>query len=150
MSTGLNTDLKGLYRAQQRIEKLGAIAKRDLLDGVLGELEDQTHRRIQEEKYGPDGTQWPNWLDSYAATRHSGHSLLMGEGDLDDSLTSLIIDDNSGAMGSNLIYAATHQFGDEDRNIVARPFLGISQENYDDLAAIVDDFLDAHIAEVMQ
>ena len=31
--------------------------------------------------------------------------------------------------GTNLIYAATHQFGDPDRDIPARPYLGASGED---------------------
>ena len=31
--------------------------------------------------------------------------------------------------GANLVYAAAHQFGDPERNILARPFLGASNEN---------------------
>ena len=31
--------------------------------------------------------------------------------------------------GTNLVYAATHQFGDPERNILARPFLGASGED---------------------
>ena len=31
--------------------------------------------------------------------------------------------------GTNLVYAATHQFGDPERIIPARPFLGVSDED---------------------
>lgn len=37
--------------------------------------------------------------------------------------------DRSAAIGSNLIYAATHQYGDSSRNIPARPFIGHRKEN---------------------
>jgi phage gpG-like protein len=38
------------------------------------------------------------------------------------------------AVGTNLIYGATHQFGDEERGIPARPYLGLSD---DDRRAVV-------------
>jgi phage virion morphogenesis protein len=43
-------------------------------------------------------------------------------------------------FGSNLIYAATHQFGDDERNIPERPFLGISAADEVEIVAILKDY----------
>ena len=39
-------------------------------------------------------------------------------------------------VGSNLVYAATHQFGDPDRRIPARPYLGLSADDERDIEAL--------------
>ena len=35
-------------------------------------------------------------------------------------------DEHTAVAGTNLIYAATHQFGDEERNTPSRPFFGVA------------------------
>jgi phage gpG-like protein len=44
-------------------------------------------------------------------------------------------------IGSNLIYAATHQMGDEERNIPARAYLGLSDDDESELQEVIDDFI---------
>jgi len=46
-------------------------------------------------------------------------------------------------VGSNLIYAATHQFGDPARNIPARPFLGLSTDDRTEILALAQAWLEA-------
>ena len=127
--------------------KLGRLNQAEL-DWLLYEVsvlvEDQTKLRIANEKTAPDGTPWAPWSDRYAATRNTGnrrrHSLLVGEGDLRDSIQAYTMGMGSSSMaavGSPLIYAATHQFGDEARGIPARPYLGISADNHSDIEHFV-------------
>ncbi|HBD18678.1 MAG TPA: phage virion morphogenesis protein [Arenimonas sp.] len=122
---GIHIDLSGIKALERRLAALGGFDAGDLLDVIGAQVESQARRRISEEKQAPDGAAWPNWSEEYAATRHSGHSLLEGEGDLIGSLDH-VVSGNEVEIGSNLIYAATHQFGDEERNIQARPYLGLS------------------------
>lgn len=143
---GLRTDFSAVRRATERIEQLGRFDRKQLLDVIGGTVESQTRLRIDDEKFAPDGTQWPNWLDSYAKTRHGGHSLLEGEGDLLDSIGyAVYFGSDEVEVGSNLVYAATHDQGDEDRGIVQRQFLGLSDDNRDELDEIVDRFIDSLI-----
>lgn len=44
-------------------------------------------------------------------------------------------------FGSNLVYAATQQFGRPDDNIPARPFLGINDRDKRELIQTLKDFL---------
>ena len=44
-------------------------------------------------------------------------------------------------IGSNRIYAATHQLGDESRHIPARPFLGLAGADKAEMLAIMEDHL---------
>ncbi|KAB7624324.1 phage virion morphogenesis protein [Alkalilimnicola sp. S0819] len=140
--TALKFDLNQLRSLDKRLEKLGDLDREGLLEGLGAEGESQTRRRIQEEKRGPDGAAWPDWSARYAGTRHGGHSLLLGEGDLLDSIQSRV---SGGRVewGSNLVYAAIHQFGGAGvgSNIPERAYLGISSANEEDLDAVVDDWL---------
>lgn len=106
----LTYDLSGLSRLTGRLERLTRLQRRSLLEVVGATVESQTHRRLRDEKEAPDGTPWADWSERYAATRHGGHSLLMGEGNLDDSI-QFDVADNAVEIGSNLVYAAVHQFG---------------------------------------
>lgn len=117
-----------------------------LLDALGAEVASQAQRRIREEKAAPDGTPWVPWSARHAATRHGGHGLLMGEGDLDDSIQHFLSGPETVVIGSPLVYAATHQFGDEGRGIPARPFLGYSAGNERDLDAVIEAWLEARAA----
>jgi len=138
----LHYDLSGVDRLRERV---GGLARKDrarLLDMIGAAVESQTRRRIEEDKAGPDGTPWPAWSARYAATRHGGQSLLEGEGDLMDSLDYVASDDEV-EVGSNLIYAAVHQFGsedDSDQNIPARPYLGLSADDEAELEETIEVF----------
>lgn len=139
--SGIEIRSEGLDALERRIGRLLAGLKQPepLLRALAAEGESQTRRRLEVEKRGPDGTPWPEWSPGYAATRHGGQSLLDARGDLIRSLTAFA-DRQSAGWGTNLVYAATHQFGRDA--IPARPFLGVSDENFQDLLAIAEDWLD--------
>jgi len=139
---------------EQAVEKLNALGRNgfmaELLDGVGALVAGQTQERIASEKRAPDGSPWRAWAERTAERRHGGQSLLLQEGDL---LTSIhhVVSGNEVRVGSNLVYAAIHQFGGRaGRNqaveIPARPYLGLSDANRDEVRAAVEDFL----AEVLQ
>jgi phage virion morphogenesis protein len=144
----LTLDVQGLPQLKARINKLASRSNfEELMEGIGAEIESQTHRRLQEEKQSPEGEPWAAWSNSYAQSRHSGHSLLMNEGELDDSIQFLVLDDEI-HVGTNLIYAAVQHFGGEDvgkPNLDARPYLGLSDENLSDIEALVDDWADQQL-----
>ncbi|EGJ49047.1 phage virion morphogenesis protein [Desulfocurvibacter africanus] len=148
MSVSLQVDLSGVDRLAKRLERLRHLDTRTLLDEVGAAVESQTRRRITDEKEGPDGTPWPAWSPGYAETRHAGHSLLVGEGDLGDSVTYAVgLGGDFVEAGTNLIYGAIHQFGGQAgrkraATIPARPYLGLSEGNESELASLVDDWAD--------
>ena len=115
-----------------------------LMASLAAEGEGQTRRRIDEEKTAPDGTPWAPWSPKYAKTRGPENSLLVSEGNLLASIESFANGDSAG-WGSNLIYARTHQQGDMKRNIPARPYLGLSDRDVEDLMAIIGQFMDEAI-----
>lgn len=67
--------------------------------------------------------------------------ILVESGDLRDTL-SYDARTNQLAFGTNRKYGATHQFGDPERGIPARPFLGLSGDDRDAILEILADHLD--------
>lgn len=137
----IRADLAADPRIARRLERLVQLDVEPLLEGIGAEVESQTRRRIQVDKHGPAGEAWPEWSAGYAETRHSGQGLLQGAGHLLDSITYQV-DGDSVLVGSPLVYAATHQFGDEARGIEARPYLGLEGEDYEDVVGMIEDYLE--------
>ena len=145
--TAINIEAHGLERLHERLNRFTGTNLSMLHDALGSEIEDQTRRRISDEKQSPEGSRdWDDWSEDYAPTRHQGQSLLQGEGDLLDSITYQI-SGNQIEVGTNLVYAAIHQFGGAEvgNNIFASPFLGISSDNEDDLLAIMDRWADQQL-----
>jgi phage virion morphogenesis protein len=140
MSIGVTINgLESLVAIDARISRLADLDLRDLLEGIGAEGESQTRRRIRDEKFDADGVAWEPWSDHYERTRKSNHSLLINDQDLLDTL-SYEVESDAVSWGSDQVYAATHQFG--RGAIPARPFLGLSDSNHDDIEQLVVDFLD--------
>jgi phage virion morphogenesis protein len=109
-----------------------------LMDNIGGIVESQSQYRVEEEKKAPDGTDWQEWSDSYAATRHENQSLLMSAGHLRDSIQHET-DTLQTEIGSNLIYAGVHQEG--MGRIPARPYLGIGFEDEKEIESTITEWI---------
>lgn len=147
-SVAIVTDLGGIARLQARMARLALLDTDKILDAVGFEIEGQTRHRISEARTNPEGDAWPAWSEDYKATRHAGHNLLQGSGDLLGSIQYLV-NGKSVEVGSNLVYSAMQNFGGKKSefphlrgDIPARTFLGLSAENEQDIETIVDDFID--------
>lgn len=153
MSLSTRYDLSDVERLADRINQLGSADTTDLMDAIAFEGENQTRRRIRDEKTAPDGTAWPSWSPDYAATRNGGQGLLEGQGDLVDSMVSDSSRDHA-EWGSNLVYFAIHNFGGTPdmkpgpAAIPQREMLGLSDENEDDIGGIVDDWAERQVADL--
>jgi phage gpG-like protein len=110
----------------------------ELLDAIGAHVVDQTQVRISETKRAPRGYKWRKWSPAYAATRHSGHSLLRGEGHLLDSIQHVVEGNDRVSIGSNLKYARNHQVG---TTVPMREYLGLSHKDAKDVVAEVEDWL---------
>lgn len=79
MSIGLTVEIEGDLAAIAALHALEHLDEDELLTAIGAEGEQQSRRRIEEEKTGPDGTPWPkNW---------AGNPILMRTGrNLRDSL----------------------------------------------------------------
>lgn len=156
VSITINSDLPMLQRPLRRLLKLG-MNPQPLLEQIAWEGEAQTRERFSTEK-GPDGEEWP---ESLRKTLFGGKTLTR-DGHLGDSITSTATDKQA-RWGSNKIYAAIHQFGGVirakkatflaftlangkrvvTRSVImpARPYLGFSEENKQDIQATVRRYL---------
>ncbi len=156
MSLAITVESPQLAALELRVRKLAAGLgdAGDLLEALGAELESQTRRRIDAGGPAPDGTPWKPWSDAYERTRHGGQSLLLSEGGLLDSIQSAV---SGGTLetGSNLIYAALHQFGGTSdmpagpAAVPAREWLGIGPEEARELDGIIDAWLSAAAAEAL-
>ena len=140
----ISIEITGLDPLIAKLERLARPDQVELMEQIGSLVESQTRNRIKNEKRAPDGTPWKKWSDEYSKTRHGGHSLLMNEGDLLDSIQWQVSGD-SVEIGSNLVYARTHQLGRKvgRGRIPARPYLGLSAENRDEISEAIDSWLES-------
>jgi len=141
----LNHDVSQLDIAAATLNGLSGLIEPAVITGtVAAVVESQTRRRIQEEKKAPDGTAWADWSPAYADTRHSGQSLLQGEGDLLDTIFSGQTGDDA-VVGSPMVYAAVQQEGGAEvgrPGLPSREFLGVSDSNSDEIEDVVITYLE--------
>jgi len=122
------------FDARPTFDEIGAYLMSDLQSRFLKSI-------------APDGTRWEA---SQRATAEGGKTLI-DRGHLRDSFTYNVFTDGSGLeFGSNDIRAAIHQFGGQaGRNhattIVPRPMIGIADEQDDEIMAIFEHDLAAHL-----
>lgn len=162
LNLSVKSDLPKLQRPLRQLLKLGLNPK-PLLEDIAWEGETQTRERFSTET-GPDGQKWPDSLRK----KLFGGETLTRDGHLGDDISSAATDTQA-MWGSNKIYAAIHQFGGvikaktakglafqlaDGTNVVtrqvtmpARPFLGLSDEDRQDIQATVRRYLRKAMAE---
>lgn len=152
MSAAIQFDLSDLKRVNRKLGALAQMDTRGLMDAVGLEVESQTQLRISEHGPAPDGSAWEPWADDYAAQRPPKGGLLELGGDLRETITYAVgVHGSFVDVGSNLPYAAIHQFGGKPgmapgpAAIPARPYLGLSTENESDVRVVVNDWLDGQM-----
>lgn len=111
----------------------------ELLRSIGGLVEGQTALRITDTKKAPDGSAWPELSEDYEwwkFTQKGDIGMLEFDGNLRDNIVS---DVSLGelAVGSNQKYAAKMQLGSKDGVTPARPFLGLSDQNKDDVNELI-------------
>ncbi len=146
-------DLRKLDRA---IDRLGD--KLPLMRAIAKFAEDSTRQRFPDQ-VGPDGQPWK---PSLRAQLQGGRTLIK-DTHLWNSIQSRASSDEA-EVGTNVIYAAIHQFGGVIRakgagalrfqlpgggfatvksvTMPARPFLGVNDEDQGEIAGLVQDFID--------
>lgn len=141
-----------------RLHQMSGIDKAGVMNAAAEGLRTSTLERFRSEE-SPEGNRWK---PSVRAERQGGKTLTKSAG-LKNSIRAQA-DSTGAAVGTNLAYAATHQFGDErtvrakngrylrfqigDRwmsvtsvrvNIPARPFLGISRDDEEEIRAVLEE-----------
>lgn len=157
-SIQINGDVSALL---QRLRDYSEIDKKNLNAALAETVRESTLERFRQGK-GPDGRRWKS---SNRAILEGGKTLVK-TAQLRNSIHAK--SDASGfAVGTNVRHAATHQFGEPGRTIraknkktlrfqvggqwimrkqvkvkiPARPFLGLSDEDMQEMKATVEDFI---------
>lgn len=123
---------------------------RPVMGGIGGILATSTADRIRESKTAPDGSPWAEWTKRTRAMRTDDKgkvrgSLLLQSGMQGGLLRTITYEasQDSVVVGSGKHYAAYLQQG--TRRMVARPFLGLSAQDYHDIDELLADFLSGAI-----
>jgi phage virion morphogenesis protein len=102
----------------------------------VGEYLLESHQARFQLEVAPDGTPWAPLAPQTLARKNGENRILQDQGTLRDTLSY----DATAAeltFGSNLEYAATHQFGREEDGIESRPFIGITNGPWQDNVEIL-------------
>lgn len=103
-----------------------------------------------ENEQGPDGTPWT----PSERAKNEGGKTLRDKNHLNDSITHNVFSGGDGVeVGSNMVYAAIHQFGGETgRNgatkIEARPYLGLNADIEDEIVQTTLNFYEQVLRDV--
>lgn len=145
----------------RRMERLRDIDTQGLNNTIAQAVRTSTVKRFRTQA-GPDGKRW----EPSRRVRERGGVTLTDSARLRNSIRSKTGRDGF-AVGTNVVYAATHQLGAKSRtiraktarglrfniggrwitrravtvNIPARPFLGVSQDDAEEIKATIDEYL---------
>lgn len=124
-----------------------------LMKAIGSVLESSTRQRFADKK-APNGTSWANLLPQTIAAKAKknksvskggisvSRGLLVESGDLFKSISFQASKDKV-AVGTSELYGVYHQFG--TKNMVARPFLGISSDDEQTINELIYDYLDGNL-----
>ena len=117
--------------------------RKNLLHDMGVEVREQTLDRFDFEE-DPKGNPWKKLADATIKYKNKicSGGILERSGLLKDSLDVQVKDKNSVLIGAVRHYAEYHQIGSS--KLSARPFLGISPENINDLALIANRWVKNH------
>ena len=111
--------------------------ERSLVTQAATWIESYIRRRFLDTKTAPDGTPWEPWSDDYAARRAAQPgSAAVGLLRLSDNLlhsNRAVAQGDSVVVSNNLVYAAAQHEGRPEINLPARPWIGLSADDRDDL-----------------
>lgn len=118
---------------------------RDLLLNDIGEYLLRSTRDRNKTQRSPTGQPWKPLSPAYKKykdRKRPGVRMLVFDFHMQgDQLSYQVAGDNL-FVGTNAVYGARHQFGDEgDDGMPARPWLGLSAEDQEEIELIVDDHL---------
>lgn len=125
--------------------------RKALLASIGEEIITQTKDKFAEKKT-PDGDDWAdiaestkNYYQKKIGSKNPGNGILWRQGNLMDSLTQEA-SSWSVVVGATKVYAAVHQYGWKEKNIIARPYIGLSAENKVEIIEIINAFLERRSA----
>ena len=111
----------------------------------IGEFLEKSHKERWLREVSPDGVPWESLSEEYANSRRKRGSAGAGRILILDYVMQPSVEFEAGfggvTFGTDVEYAATHQYGDADRNIPARPFLGVSAHDKEEILSVLSEFI---------
>jgi len=89
----------------------------------------------------PDGTPWASLSPGYASRKRKNADLILVLNGYLHGLLTVQTSKDTLRIGTPLPYGATHQVGDASRHIPARPFLGLSESDTQDILDALEEWL---------
>jgi phage virion morphogenesis protein len=142
-----NVEISGAEEVKAALERLGQ--KAGNLAPVfrdIGEYLLLAHDERFREQQSPQGDPWEPLSDKYKARKKRNKNKILV---LDDLLAGTLryqASASSLVFGTDRIYGATHQFGRDEANIPARPFLGLSRDDEIEVLRLVEE----HMAQALE
>jgi phage virion morphogenesis protein len=109
----------------------------------IGEYLLISHRDRFDRQVDPEGRPWAPLSPQYRARKSRNRDIILVFNGYLRDLLRYQTSSTEFVFGTDRIYGATHQFGDPDRNIPPRPFLGISDNDRREILDIFNDHLRA-------
>lgn len=146
----VNLDVSQLERLKKAFDSsmLDTAGKSKLLSSLALEVEEITRERF-DTKLDPEGKSWQRVAEktlAYLQKRFPGaQPPLVASGSFRDTITSEARGAEATLVGAVKEYAAVHQFGWPEKNILARPYLGVSAADAETLADLAESFIASRI-----
>jgi len=125
--------------ALERLVEVGGNLE-ELWQDVGEHLLNTTRERFSAQQ-DPEGEDWQPLSERYLARKKKNKDKILT---LDGYLRSTLayqVEPHKLLVGTNRVYGATHQLGDEERGIPARPYLGLSEQDKPDIREIIEEHI---------
>ncbi len=138
--TAFSLDARGFKEVQKYLAQLSDLQIIEM-EKSLGESLQEVSREHIDKRTTPEGEPMAEWSEKYSkrAAKDPRRDILRGPDErLRSSITWQVRTDGL-YYGSAMVYAGVHQFGWDEKNIPARPYLGIGDEEH----TIIEDTLES-------
>jgi phage virion morphogenesis protein len=125
----------GLQQLQARLSDLTPVFQ-DIGEALLNSTRARFSRQT-----APDGSPWAALSPGYQAHKKKNANLILTLNGYLRGTLNYQADKASLRVGTPLIYGATHQFGRPEKNLPARPFLGLSADDETMILDALNDWL---------
>lgn len=142
MRITVSHDLSRIAQSLSRLSGRLTGSLEEPLRAIGGILESSTRRRIAETKTAPDGKRWADVSPATAQAKNGRGGILVDHGNLLASITHEA-SAKSVITGSIMGYSVYVQEG--TKTMPARPFLGLSSQDYQDIDDLMSDWLEGLI-----
>ena len=133
--THLSINAAGLEPLRQRVQTMAGLDTASLMPQLGEYLLASTQDRFASQT-DPEGSPWEALQPrTIKRKKYNAARVLTERGFLRKNLRYQVLSKTTVQVGSNLEYAATHQYG--RAGIPARPFLGLSPKDHQEIRAII-------------